>query len=334
MTKIQANVDHRWASALLGSVVFAVFAGILTVPAMAQDQLPWKNNSGEAGGEYDVYREVKPEAQGGGYENDRDGPPSYVPPRVQYQDDSYGSGSAYNRGPDIARDPEPRARDRGYRDAPPARQRFEAPPRDDRRADYDRDVPPRGDVGESYYDRGGGLPRDPVVRDDYADRGSPPSSYSEEEILKAGHGFFGSVSQGLAQVVEKAFRESGRPNGYILGEDAGGAFIAGLRYGEGTLYTRDAGRHRVYWQGPTIGYDFGAEGSKTMVLIYNLAYPGQIYQRFGGVQGSAYIVGGVGMQVMQRDDVTLAPIRSGVGLRLGANVGYLKYTRTPTWNPF
>jgi hypothetical protein len=110
--------------------------------------------------------------------------------------------------------------------------------------------------------------------------------------------------------------------------------VAGLRYGEGTLYTRDAGAHRVFWQGPSIGYDFGGEGSKTMVLVYNLRDPSQIYDRYGGVQGSAYIVGGVGIQYQTQNNVTLALIRSGIGLRLGANVGYLKYTRSPTWNPF
>lgn len=159
-------------------------------------------------------------------------------------------------------------------------------------------------------------------------------SYSENEILDAGRRFFGSVSEGLARVVEYAFRRSGRPNGYILGEDAGGAFVAGLRYGEGTLYTKDAGVHKVYWQGPSIGYDFGGEGSKTMVLVYNLRDPWQIYNRYAGVQGSAYFVGGVGIQYQTHGNVTLAPIRAGVGLRLGANVGYLKYTREPTWNPF
>jgi hypothetical protein len=164
----------------------------------------------------------------------------------------------------------------------------------------------------------------------------PPTNdtYSQNEIMRAGHGFFGSVSKGLASVVEYAFQKAGRPNGYILGEDAGGAFIAGLRYGEGALYTKDAGVHKVFWQGPSIGYDFGAEGSKTMVLVYNLRDPSQIYRRFGGVQGSAYIVGGVGVQFQKYGDVVLAPIRSGIGLRLGANVGYLKYTRAPTWNPF
>ena len=142
------------------------------------------------------------------------------------------------------------------------------------------------------------------------------------------------MSEGLASVVEYAFQKSGRPNGYILGEDAGGAFVAGLRYGEGTLYTKDAGVHKVYWQGPSIGYDFGGEGSKTMVLVYNLRDPRDIYERYAGVQGSAYIVGGVGIQFQAHGNVTLAPIRSGIGLRLGANVGYLKYTREPTWNPF
>lgn len=169
----------------------------------------------------------------------------------------------------------------------------------------------------------------------YADEGPPDRrTYSQNEIMQAGHGFFGSVSRGLANVVEYAFQKAGRPNGYILGEDAGGAFVAGLRYGEGVLHTKDAGAHKVYWQGPSVGYDFGGEGSKTMVLVYNLRDPAEIYDRFGGIQGSAYLVGGVSIQFQKNNDVVLAPIRSGVGLRLGANVGYLKYTRRPTWNPF
>ncbi|HPG89607.1 MAG TPA: EipA family protein, partial [Hyphomicrobium sp.] len=105
-------------------------------------------------------------------------------------------------------------------------------------------------------------------------------------------------------------------------------------YGEGKLHTKDTGDHKVFWQGPTVGYDFGAEGSKVMVLVYNLHDPSDIYNRFAGVEGSAYVVGGVGVQLQKAGDVTLAPIRAGVGLRLGANVGYLKYTRNPTWNPF
>ncbi|MGH6815078.1 MAG: DUF1134 domain-containing protein [Hyphomicrobiaceae bacterium] len=158
--------------------------------------------------------------------------------------------------------------------------------------------------------------------------------YSENEILNAGHRFFGAISVGLAKVVAYAFQRSGRPNGYILGEDVGGAFVAGLRYGEGVLYTKYLGSHKVYWQGPSLGYDFGAEGSKTLVLVYNLQDPFEIYNRFAGVQGSAYFVGGIGIQFQTHENVILAPIRAGVGVRLGANIGYLKYTRTRTWNPF
>ena len=160
------------------------------------------------------------------------------------------------------------------------------------------------------------------------------SSFSVDEIKGAGHRFFGEVSMDLARVIEYAFQHAGRPNGYILGEEAGGAFIAGLRYGEGTLYTKDAGNHRVFWQGPSVGYDFGAEGSKTMVLVYDLYSPSEIFNTYPGVDGSAYFIGGVGITFLARNHVRLAPIRAGVGLRLGANIGYLKYTRQPTWNPF
>jgi len=166
------------------------------------------------------------------------------------------------------------------------------------------------------------------------DSGPQHESYSEDEIVRAGNSFFGKVSGGLASAIEWTFQKAGRPNGYILGQDAGGAFVAGLAYGEGTLYTKDAGNYKVYWQGPSVGYDFGADGSKVMTLVYNLRDPSDIYDRFGGVEGTAYLVGGVSVQLQKAGHVTLAPIRAGVGLRLGANVGYLKYTRNPTWNPF
>jgi hypothetical protein len=194
----------------------------------------------------------------------------------------------------------------------------------------------------SAYDPGGpGVPYEPAPGASAPPPGNIPppqaetrGSFSMEEIKAAGHHFFGSVSMGLARVIEYSFQRAGRPNGYILGEEAGGAVIAGVRYGEGMLYTKDAGDHRVYWQGPSIGYDFGAEGSKTMVLVYNLRDPGEIFSTFPGVEGSAYLIGGVGITYLADSHVTLAPIRSGLGLRLGANVGYLKYTREPTWNPF
>jgi len=203
--------------------------------------------------------------------------------------------------------------------------------------------PYRGEQGDGGYERGGydrqaGVPEDLPSRD-RQDYGAPPPPYSDgtysvDEVVDAGHRFFGGVSKGLAKVVEYTFSQQGRPNGYILGEEAGGAVIAGLRYGEGRLYTKNLGVHRIYWQGPSFGYDFGAEGSKTLILVYNLADVNQIYNRFAGVDGSAYLVGGAGVTFQTYDDVVLAPIRSGVGVRLGANVGYLKYTRTPTWNPF
>lgn len=171
----------------------------------------------------------------------------------------------------------------------------------------------------------------------YDDRSGPPErpdTYTNNEILDAGGRFFGKISEGLAKVVEYSFQRQGRPNGYILGEEAGGAVIAGLRYGEGTLYTKFDAPRKVYWQGPSVGYDFGGDGSKTLTLVYNLRDARDIFERFGGVEGSAYLVGGVGITFQQHRDVTLAPIRAGVGLRLGANIGYLKYTPSPTWNPF
>ncbi|MDQ8697910.1 DUF1134 domain-containing protein [Hyphomicrobium sp. LHD-15] len=187
-----------------------------------------------------------------------------------------------------------------------------------------------GGYGEPYAPpQGDGAP----YREAYPQGGGASRHYEQNEIIAAGHGFFGAISQGLAQAVEYAFKSQGRPNGYILGEDAGGAFVVGLRYGEGRLYTKDAGDHKVFWQGPSMGYDAGAEGSKAMVLVYNMHDPSEIYNRFGGVQGAAYLVGGLSVQFQKYGEVTLAIIRSGVGLRLGANVGYLKYTRTPTWNP-
>jgi hypothetical protein len=169
--------------------------------------------------------------------------------------------------------------------------------------------------------------------------GSPPQppasgQFSGNEVVDAGHRFFGGVSRGLATIVERASSQWGLPNGYILGEEAGGAFIGGLRYGDGTLYTKNAGDVRVYWQGPTLGVDAGADGARTMMLVYNLPRTEAIFERFGGVEGSAYFVGGLGMTALTANNIVVVPIRSGVGLRLGANVGYLKFTTQPTWNPF
>ena len=161
-----------------------------------------------------------------------------------------------------------------------------------------------------------------------------PDVYGPDELVNAGHRFFGNVSRGLASIIERAVSQWGLPNGYVLGEEGSGAFVAGLRYGEGTLYTKNAGDLRVYWQGPSVGFDWGGDGARTMTLVYNLPATNAIYQRFVGIDGSAYIVGGFGMTALTANNIVLVPIRSGIGLRLGANIGYLKYTPRATWNPF
>lgn len=160
------------------------------------------------------------------------------------------------------------------------------------------------------------------------------NTFSSRELVSSGHKFFGTVSRGLALTIEEATRRWGEPNGYILGQEASGAFVGGLRYGEGTLYTRNAGDRRVFWQGPSVGFDFGGDGDRTMMLVYRLSRVSDIYQRFVGVDGSAYLVGGFGMTALTANDIVLVPIRAGVGARLGINVGYLKFTNQSTWNPF
>jgi hypothetical protein len=160
------------------------------------------------------------------------------------------------------------------------------------------------------------------------------NQFSSNELISAGNHFFGSVSHGLAMIVEKAVSQWGLPNGYILGEEASGAFIGGLRYGDGMLYTKNAGDLGVFWQGPSVGFDAGADGARTMMLVYNLPQVGAIFDRFGGIAGSAYFIGGFGMTALTANNIVVVPIRSGIGLRLGANVGYLKFTDSATWNPF
>ena len=163
---------------------------------------------------------------------------------------------------------------------------------------------------------------------------SRANQYTMDEIVESGHSFFGATSGGLASVVEQIFSSYGLPNGYVLGEEGSGALVGGLTYGEGTLYTKNAGDHKVFWQGPSIGLDLGGQGSRVMVLIYNLDDVSNLYNRFVGVAGSAYVVAGVGFNVLKRDNILIVPIRTGLGARLGVNVGYLKLTQQPTWNPF
>jgi hypothetical protein len=165
----------------------------------------------------------------------------------------------------------------------------------------------------------------------------PPEQegYTIDEIRDATRGFFGTISTNLASVIEHSFKQLGRPTAYVLGTEGGGAFLAGLRFGKGTLFMRSLpGTREVYWHGPSLGTDFGASGSRTLFLIYRMQEPHALLRNFTGIDGSAYFVGGVGVTLLKGGDVIMAPIRSGVGMRLGANVGYLRFTDRPTWNPF
>lgn len=161
-----------------------------------------------------------------------------------------------------------------------------------------------------------------------------PQTFSGNEIVNAGHRFFGGTSRGLANLVERATAQWGRPASYILGQEASGAFVAGLRYGEGTLYTKSGDDAKVFWQGPSLGFDFGGEGARTMMLGYRVTNPSDLQRRFVGIDGSAYFVGGLGMTALGADNMLVVPIRTGIGARLGVNGGYLKFTDRATWNPF
>lgn len=159
-------------------------------------------------------------------------------------------------------------------------------------------------------------------------------TYDEDSILKAATDFFGSTTEGLAKVIEKAFKEQGRPNAYIKGEEASAALTVGVRYGEGRLQMKSGGSAKVFWAGPSIGLDVGANASKVFTLIYKLPKVSAIYQRFPGVEGSLYYIGGAGINYQRSEGITLAPIRLGVGLRSGASVGYLHYRREKSYLPF
>jgi len=159
-------------------------------------------------------------------------------------------------------------------------------------------------------------------------------TYDEDSILKAATDFFGATTEGLAKVIEKAFKEQGRPNAYIKGEEASAALTVGVRYGEGRLQMKSGGSAKVYWAGPSIGLDVGANASKVFTLIYKLPKVSAIYQRFPGVEGSLYYIGGAGINYQRSEGITLAPIRLGVGLRTGASVGYLHYRREKSYLPF
>lgn len=159
-------------------------------------------------------------------------------------------------------------------------------------------------------------------------------TFDQETVLGEAESFFGAGAEGLADVIEKIFEDQGQPVGYIAGREAAGAAIVGLRYGDGDLLLKNGYSRKVHWQGPSVGIDWGGNASKVFVLVYELPSVESLFQRFPGVDGSLYFVGGVGMNYVQRDEIVLAPIRLGVGLRAGANIGYMKVTPEKTWNPF
>ena len=160
------------------------------------------------------------------------------------------------------------------------------------------------------------------------------NTYDEKSVMNAASDFLGGGSEALAKLIEKAFKDHGRPNAYIIGTEGSGALVVGLRYGDGTLSHKIEGDSRIYWKGPSVGFDVGGNASRVFALVYNLHDVQEIYQRFPAVEGSFYYIGGLGMNYQQRGDIIIAPIRVGVGLRLGANLGYMHMTPDRDWIPF
>jgi hypothetical protein len=174
------------------------------------------------------------------------------------------------------------------------------------------------------------LPDDPSSTAVAADA----ATYQDDDLLGAAEGVFGKGAEGLGKLIEDILKKQGKPNGYIVGREGGGAFIVGLRYGSGTLHHKVEGEKPVYWTGPSIGLDAGANAGSTFVLVYNLYDTEDLYKRFPSGEGVAYLVGGFNASYLRRGDVVLIPIRVGAGLRLGANVGYMKFSKKQRWLPF
>jgi hypothetical protein len=200
----------------------------------------------------------------------------------------------------------------------------------------DRDPPPPAPMNDA--DRPTAL-APPPYRDGAAPvpppaNGEQQDGYSIAEIREAGRGIFGTITAEFGGAINYAFQQFGQPNAYISGVEGGAAFLAGLRYGKGTFHRKAEGPREIFWQGPSAGLDFGAEGGRALFLVYNLEDPYAIYGRFGGIGGAAYVAGGVGLTVLGKSGMILVPIRSGLGLRLGANLAYVKFTERQTWNPF
>lgn len=160
------------------------------------------------------------------------------------------------------------------------------------------------------------------------------ATYGEDDLIGAAEGVFGKGAQGLAKLIEDLLKKQGEPNAYIVGREAGGAIGVGLRYGSGTLHHKVEGERKVYWTGPSIGFDVGANAANTFVLVYNLWDSEELYERFPAGEGQVYVVGGMNASYLRKGDVVLIPIRVGAGLRLGINAGYMKFSKEQRWLPF
>lgn len=160
------------------------------------------------------------------------------------------------------------------------------------------------------------------------------TTFHKDDLIGAAQGVFGKGARGLAEMIEDILKKQGEPNGYIVGREGGGALVIGLRYGSGTLYHKIEGQRPVYWTGPSIGFDAGANAGNAFVLVYNLYDSEDLYKRFGAGEGQAYLVGGFNVSYLRRGNVVLVPVRMGAGLRLGLNAGYMKFSHKQNWLPF
>jgi len=191
---------------------------------------------------------------------------------------------------------------------------------------------PAADSGDDGVPTVGAAPQGTIAQQ--ANAADPASTYKEDDLIGAAEGVFGKGAEGVAKMIQGLLKEQGQPNGYIVGREAGGAFVVGLRYGSGTLYHKVEGQRPVYWTGPSIGFDAGANAGNTFVLVYNLYDSQELYKRFPAAEGQAYLVGGLTASYLRQGDVVLIPIRMGVGLRLGINAGYMKFSKKQKWLPF
>ncbi len=223
---------------------------------------------------------------------------------------------------------------------PPSLQTSPPPPAPDSPPDNpNADLPPAPNTPQ---DGTAPTPSDGTAVPDTSGTGFPPpttatannDTYKKDDLIGAAEGVFGKGAEGLARIIEDVLKEQGQPNGYIVGREAGGALVVGVRYGSGKLMHKVEGEREAYWTGPSIGFDAGANAAKTFVLVYNLYDTEDLYKRFPAGEGNAYFVGGFTASYLRRGDIVLIPIRLGVGVRLGANVGYMKFSKNQQWLPF